>query len=116
MARVCVYLFVVLCFVPRLGAAEESGTGSSFDDAVAALRSSNVDQVVAAVSELGESGSPAAVDPLVQLLEGGPPDAVTHAALEALGALGHARGVSILVEFVHHRRPAARVIALHEVE
>jgi HEAT repeat protein len=79
------------------------------------LQGENPDDIVAAIRQLGESGSATAVQPLVGLLESGPPDRVTEAAIEALGSLGNAGAVDILTEFAHHRRPAVRVLSLQSL-
>jgi len=105
---------VVLCalVVPSLAQAE---AGGGLQGAISRLQGEDAEAVVAAVRQLGDSGSAAAVQPLVQLLESGPPDAVTHAALEALGAIGNTSAIDTLVGYVHHRRSEARVIALQSL-
>lgn len=72
------------------------------------LESARQDEVREAIDLLTVIDRPEVVAPLSQLLRSGQPDAITDRALEALGALGQASAVDVLVEFTHHRREAAR--------
>jgi HEAT repeat protein len=72
------------------------------------LESARQDEVREAIDLLTVIDRPEVVAPLSQLLRSGQPDAITDRALEALGALGQASSVDVLVEFTHHRREAAR--------
>ena len=108
-------VFLVLCAVPQVAFAEARRAPGLSAEAVARLQSAVPAEAIAAAGELGNSGSPAAVDPLVALLRSGPPDAVTHAALEALGALGSDRAIDVLVEYASHRRAEVRIIALQSL-
>lgn len=123
MPRVVAILLLTVCIAPSIARAERARRGGpapapaapSIGDAVSRLSSPETEVVLAAVRQLGESGQAGAVQPLVDLLMSGPPDAVTHAALEALGALSNERALDVLIEFAHHRRPEVRVIALQSL-
>ena len=72
------------------------------------LESTQGDEVREAIDLLTVIDRPEVVAPLSALLRAGQPDAITDRALEALGALGQAGAVDVLVEFTHHRREPAR--------
>jgi len=109
-------LLVGLCWVAGPASAENAGDNTAPPgDLVAQLRTSGAEQVVAAVHELQTQSGPQPVAAVVALLRAGPPDAVTQAALETLGALGDARAVDILGEYSSHRRAAVRVVAVQSL-
>ena len=72
------------------------------------LESANSDEVREAIDLLTVIDRPEVVPPLAALLRSGQPDAITDRAIEALGALGQASAIDVLVEFTHHRRDGAR--------
>jgi hypothetical protein len=41
---------------------------------------------------------------------------ITDAAIQALGAIGHKEALSTLLEYLHHRRPTARTMAIYALE
>jgi hypothetical protein len=85
-------------------------------DAIHKLRSPNPEEVLTSVQLLAASGSRDAVAPLTDLLRTGPRNDITNSILQALGSLGQRSSVSILVEYLDHRRPDARVAALFALE
>jgi HEAT repeat protein len=95
---------------PAAGADGEAlaPTLSDLATIVPKLESARQDEVREAIDLLTVIDRPEVVAPLSQLLRSGQPDAITDRALEALGALGQASAVDVLVEFTHHRREAAR--------
>ncbi len=114
MARIIPLLLV--CMVAQAADAEvHRRNPNQAREAISRLQNQDVDQVVAAVRDLGEQGSTQAVGPLIELLQLGTPDAITHAVLEALGAISSPRSIDILSEFALHRRAEVRVLALQSL-
>jgi HEAT repeat protein len=85
------------------------------EELLARLRGREVDDVVAATRAVAAVGGPSATDALMDLLRTGPPDAVTAAAIEGLGALGDTRSIDLVSEYARHRRPAVRILALQSL-
>lgn len=85
------------------------------DAMVARLQGQNVDDAIAAIREIQGIGGPRATQELMNLLRQGPPDAITQAALEGLGALADPSSIDLLSEYARHRRSAVRILALQSL-
>ncbi len=85
-------------------------------DAIHKLKSPNPEEVLYSVQKLAASGSREAVGPLTDLLRSGPRNDVTNSAIQALGSIGQKKSIDILIEYLGHRRPDARVAALYALE
>lgn len=72
------------------------------------LRSTNPDEVRAAIDQLIVIDAPECVPPLAEVLRSGQPDAVTDRALDAMRSLASPAAIEVLSEFTHHRRTGAR--------
>jgi hypothetical protein len=94
---------------PAIGAREVK-------DAIHKLKSPNPEEVLMSVQLLAASGSRDAVGPLTDLLRTGPRNDITNSILQALGSLGQRSSIPILIEYLDHRRPDARVAALFALE
>jgi HEAT repeat protein len=68
------------------------------------------------VQTLAASGSKAAVGPLTQLLKTGPRNDITDSIIQTLGIIGHPSSIPILIEYLRHRRPDARIAAIYALE
>jgi HEAT repeat protein len=79
------------------------------------LKSSDQAQVLEGVSKLGELAEPGGAWHLIKLLDKGPADKVTEASLDALGAISNPDSIPILIEYMHHRRPKVRIIAVNAI-
>lgn len=79
------------------------------------LESSSVDEIMQGVSTLGELAEPGGAVPLMELLEKGPPDKVTEASLDALGAISNPVSIPMLIDYMHHRRHKVRIIAINAI-
>lgn len=113
MARVLPVILIMTCVVPGIAWAEDSGQIS--DELRARLDGDDVDVVIAAVREVTNANNQASVDALMALLRTGPPDAVTAAAIEGLGALADPSSIDLLAEYARHRRAEVRVLALQSL-
>jgi HEAT repeat protein len=94
---------------PAIGAKEVK-------DAIHKLKSPNPEEVMASVQLLAASGSRDAVAPLTDLLRNGPRNDITNSILQALGSLGQRSSIPILLEYLDHRRPDARIATLFALE
>jgi hypothetical protein len=106
---------------PGKGAAAAKATAPAIGsrevkDAIHKLKSPNPEEVLSSVQLLAASGSRDAVSPLTDLLRTGPRNDITNSILQALGSLGQRSSISILIEYLDHRRPDARVAALFALE
>lgn len=88
----------------------------TFTDARKKLDSKDPNQVREAVKVLGMSGNTAAVEPLMNLLKTGPRSDITDAIIFGLGALGDEDAAPLLMTYLNHRRPDARIAALFALE
>ncbi len=79
------------------------------------LQSATIDEILEGVAKLGELAEPNGAEPLMDLLEKGPPDKVTEAALDALGAISNPVSIPLLIEYMHHRRPKVRIVAINAI-
>lgn len=84
-------------------------------EAVDLIQSPDEEKRIEGIGKLAELAEEAGVDPLVELLKAGQTDKVTDAALDALGAISSPRAIPILVEYMRHRRPAVRIIAINAI-
>lgn len=114
MTRQITLLLVMICSIPGIANAEAS-RGQIPDEVRARLQGHDVGQSVAAIREVQNIGGAAASTALMELLRSGPPDAVTSAAIEGLGALAHESSIDLLAEYARHRRAAVRVLALQSL-
>lgn len=85
-------------------------------EAIHQLKSPNPEEVMGAVQVLAATGSADAVGPLTDLLRSGPRNDITNGILQALGSIGSGSSVNILIEYLGHRRPDARVLAIFALE
>ncbi|MDD5308121.1 MAG: HEAT repeat domain-containing protein [Deltaproteobacteria bacterium] len=85
-------------------------------DAIFKLKSPNPEEVLSSVQILAASGSKDAVNPLTDLLLSGPRDDITNAIITALGSIGDRASVDVLISYLNHRRPDARVVAIMAIE
>lgn len=107
---------LVLCVALFSASAWAQSSRREIRDAIHKLKSPNPEEVLTSVQMLGASGSKDAVGPLIDLLRTGPRSDVTNAAVQALGTLGQEKVVPILVEYMGHRRPDARMAAIFALE
>lgn len=118
MARLSSLLLVMVCIIPQVANAEARRRGASQEvpeELSARLNGQDVDDVVNAVREVADLGGSSATNALMELLRAGPPDAVTAAAIEGLGALSDTDSIDLLAEYARHRRPEVRVLALQSL-
>jgi hypothetical protein len=85
-------------------------------DAIHKLKSPDPEEVLSSVMVLAASGSKEAVGPLTDLLRTGPRNDITNAIIQALGSVGQRSSIDILLEYLHHRRPDARIAAIFALE
>jgi len=108
-------LLGILLLAPQGSSAQQIGK-TEVRDAIHKLKSPNPEEVMTSVQVLAASGSKDAVDPLVGLLRTGPRNDITNSIIQALGSLGARSSVAILIEYLDHRRPDARIAALFALE
>ncbi len=85
------------------------------DAALAGLEAPDLPTVLDSISKLAEYADPRATAPLLRLLKAGPPDDVTHAAIQALGAISDPSSVDVLIEYTRHRRARVRRLAVQSI-
>ncbi len=95
-------------------AAEESAR--QYEEAVKKLESGIPNTILEGVQALGETGKKEAAAPLMTLLKTGPRSDITDATLFALGEVGNDDAVPLLLPYLNHRRPDARIAALFSLE
>ncbi len=88
---------------------------AALDAAVDELTAPDLATVLGAITKLAEFADPRATAPLTRLLRAGPPDEVTHAAIQALGAISDPDSVDVLIEYTRHRRPRVRRLAVQSI-
>ncbi|MBI5500040.1 MAG: HEAT repeat domain-containing protein [Deltaproteobacteria bacterium] len=88
---------------------------AALDAAVASLQDADLVTVLNAISQLAEFADARATQPLIRLLRAGPPDDVTHAAIQALGAISDPESVDVLIEYMRHRRARVRRLAVQSI-
>jgi hypothetical protein len=79
------------------------------------LESKDVEVKMEGINKLAELADPSGVAPLVELLEKGQKDKVTHAVIDALGAISSPKAIPVLIEYMRHRRPAVRIRAVNAI-
>lgn len=84
-------------------------------EALDMLKSSDQAQVLEGVTKLGELAELGGAWPIMKLLDKGPTDKVTEASLDALGAISNPDSIPLLIEYMHHRRPKVRIIAVNAI-
>ena len=87
----------------------------ALDAAIASLLDSDLVTVLNAIGQLAEFADARAAQPLIRLLRAGPPDDVTHAAIQALGAISDPDSVDVLIEYMRHRRARVRRLAVQSI-
>jgi HEAT repeat protein len=85
-------------------------------DAIHKLKSPNPEEVMSAVMVLAASSSSSAVGPLIDLLRSGPRNDITNGIIQALGSIGAKSSITIIIEYLGHRRPDARIASLYALE
>ncbi|MDI7267623.1 MAG: HEAT repeat domain-containing protein, partial [Myxococcota bacterium] len=85
------------------------------DAAIADLASQDLPTLLRAIETLANAADPRATQPLIQLLRKGPPDDVTHGAIQALGAISDHSSVDVLIEYMRHRRARVRRLAVQSI-
>jgi hypothetical protein len=88
---------------------------AALDAAIAGLDAPDLPTVLDSIAKLAEFADPRATQPLIQLLRHGPPDDVTHAAIQALGAISDPASVDVLIEYMRHRRARVRRLAVQSI-
>jgi cyclophilin family peptidyl-prolyl cis-trans isomerase/HEAT repeat protein len=78
----------------------------------AANRAADIKVRVAAVRALGQIGGPAAIEPLLELLEEPLPENLALEIVTAVGASGHSRAYDVVIERLTDPSPAMRAAAL----
>jgi HEAT repeat protein len=89
---------------------------TEFKDALEKLGSGVPNEVLEAVQVLGMSDRKEAARPIMKLLQKGPRSDITDAAIFALGSIGEAGSAPLLMTYLNHRRPDARIAALFALE
>ncbi|MCA9583071.1 MAG: HEAT repeat domain-containing protein [Myxococcales bacterium] len=87
---------------------DRTPTLADLDRIAQGLASDDPDTVREAIELLSIIDHPKVVPPLAAFLRGGPPDALTHRAVDALGGLAHPSSLGVLEELTRHRRAAVR--------
>ncbi len=85
-------------------------------DSIHKLKSPNPEEVMYAVQILAASGAKEAIGPLTDLLRSGPRNDVTNGIIQALGSISSKSSIELLIEYLGHRRPDARVAAIYALE
>ena len=94
-------------------------SGVSSDDVAKAnenLSSKDPELVLEAIQVLGASGKKESATPLMELLKAGPRSDITDAVLYSLGGIGNEDSIDLLIAYLGHRRPDARIAALFALE
>ena len=97
-------------------AKEPKGPSAEVTQALTGLTSENPDVVMESIQVLGALADPAAVPPLLELLETGPRSDITDSILFALAGIPGEEAVPTLSAYTKHRRPDARSAALMALE
>ena len=83
--------------------------------AVQMLDSKDQSEVLEGVQTLGDLAEPGGAKALIELLETGPKDKITEAAIDSLGAISNPDSIPILIEYMNHRRPKVRITAINAI-
>jgi hypothetical protein len=88
---------------------------AALDAAIAGLSAPDLPSVLDSIAKLAEFADARAVQPLIEVLRRGPPDDVTHSAIQALGAISDPSSVDVLIEYMRHRRARVRRLAVQSI-
>ncbi|NMC69100.1 MAG: HEAT repeat domain-containing protein [Myxococcales bacterium] len=112
----------LLATSPALAQGRRGGGGgrpavdrAALEAAIEELKAPDMATVLNAITKLAEFADPRATAPLTRLLRAGPPDELTHAAIQALGAISDPDSVDVLIEYTRHRRPRVRRLAVQSI-
>lgn len=111
----CIVLAASPAVAQRGGGGAPAVDRAVIDSAIEDLKSQDLPTVLRAVTTLADAADPRATEPLTELLRKGPPDDVTHAVIQALGAIADPRSVNILIEYMRHRRARVRRYAVQAI-
>ncbi len=84
-------------------------------EAVDLLKNDSDATKIEGIDKLAELADPAGVAPLIDLLDKGQTDKVTHAAIDALGAISSPKAIPILTEYMKHRRSKVRILTINAI-
>lgn len=84
-------------------------------EAVELLESGKDAAKIEGINKLADLADPSGVHPLIVLLNAGQKDKITHAAIDALGAISSPKAIPVLIEYMRHRRSAVRVLAINAI-
>ncbi|MBN1770622.1 MAG: HEAT repeat domain-containing protein [Deltaproteobacteria bacterium] len=99
----------------REGAGRPAVDRAALEAALEELKAPDLATVLGAITRLAEFADGRATGPLTRLLRAGPPDELTHAAIQALGAISDPDSVDVLIEYTRHRRPRVRRLAVQSI-
>lgn len=116
MRRLSTIIVLGIFLLASTGASAQKIGRAEIRDAIHKLKSPNPEEVMASVQILAASGSREAVGPLTDLLRTGPRNDITNSIIQALGSVGAKGSMTILIEYLDHRRPDARIAALFALE
>lgn len=85
-------------------------------DAISGLSHTDPEQVLSSIGILAASGAKSAAAPLADLLRTGPRNDITNAALQSLGLIAHPESLPVIIEYLNHRRPDARITAIYALD
>jgi HEAT repeat protein len=105
--------------LPASAAAQERGATAAnraaVDEAIRGLEAPDIPTVIEAITVLADAADARATQPLIELLRKGPVDDVTHAAIQALGAISDPASVDVLIDYMRHRRARVRRLAVQSI-
>ncbi len=116
MRRLSIPMVLGILMIISFGASAQGIDRAKVRDAIHKLKSPNPEEVMSSVQVLAASGSRDAVGPLTDLLRTGPRNDITNSIIQALGSIGAKSSLTILIEYLDHRRPDARIAALFALE
>ncbi|MDJ0766588.1 MAG: HEAT repeat domain-containing protein [Myxococcota bacterium] len=105
-------VFLAICATAAPKKAKQSNIRNTLEQ----LNSPDPEAVMATIQALAASGSKEATEPLISLLRKGPRNDITNAIIQALGAIGDPNAIDTLLEYLSHRRPDARMLAIYALE
>jgi HEAT repeat protein len=85
-------------------------------DAISGLSHTDPEKVLSSIGVLAASGAKGAAAPLVDLLRTGPRNDITNAAIQSLGLIAHPESLPVIIEYLNHRRPDARITAIYALD
>lgn len=110
-----VFTVTQVAYAPKKKKTKAPKLSAEAQTAVDLLKSAQQDQVLEGITKLGELAELGGAKYLVKLLESGPKDKLTEASLDALGAISNPDSIPILIEYINHRRPKVRIIAINAI-